>query len=183
MTSENPPVHSKGRISFGKIMTRAFVSLFSLMIALCAGITFAAIALFVNLLPQTQNYDPVESFFVFAPFVVVFVSSVSFIPALIGVVLTEVFCLRHFIIYALFGVVTAFSPWFLDISGAFILPEEWRTLVGDERLALIMAASGLIGGLVYWLMAGRHAGDVREKVYSAAPTSPPQKEDAPQTHS
>lgn len=78
----------------------------------------------------------------------------AFPPAAIVMLLAEIFRLRSIFIYMLIGAgisggTFAFSaPTLLEGYGAIT---EWPD-------ALIMAGGGVIGGIVYWLIAGRNAG-------------------------
>ncbi len=72
------------------------------------------------------------------------------LPSLVVIILTEAFMWRSVWLYLALGVVAAFSL-------------EWVLLFfGDELDELsphkIVLASGLVGGFVYWLIAGRNAG-------------------------
>jgi hypothetical protein len=85
----------------------------------------------------------------------IFVSGVSFLPALIMALVTEALAIRSLLFYAaggaLFGlgVYLAFTPF--DPSTV--------SFVGLDRRELeVMTGAGIVAGLVYWAIAGRQAG-------------------------
>lgn len=138
-------------------VTRFFVILFSLVFALLA----AGIALAVGVMaPElvTMTSDPIEkfAFFAMAFFTVSFVGATAFIPAVILVAIAETFDIRSIFYYAIGGGLVAAVVWYMsDIS----VQLENTTDLSPIRYGLqLVAASGIIGGFVYWLLAGRKAG-------------------------
>ena len=138
-------------------ITRFFVILFSLIFALLA----AGIALAVGVMtPElvTNTSDPIEkfAFFAMAFFAVSFVGATAFIPAVILVAIAETFDIRSIFYYAIGGGLVAAVVWYMsDIS----LQLENTTDLSPIRYGLqLVAAAGIIGGFVYWLLAGRKAG-------------------------
>ncbi|MGX5847816.1 hypothetical protein ACWGTO_12160 [Mesorhizobium sp. PL10] len=73
------------------------------------------------------------------------------VQTLIFALLTEFFALRNFLIHMLFGAAAAAAGFFLIWPGAEEDVERWADIG-------IIAAAGLVAGLVYWLIAGRDAG-------------------------
>lgn len=138
-------------------VTRFFVILFSLIFALLA----AGIALAVGVMaPElvTMTSDPIEkfAFFAMAFFTVSFVGATAFIPAVILVAIAETFDIRSIFYYAIGGGLVAAVVWYMsDIS----VQLENTTDLSPIRYGLqLVAAAGIIGGFVYWLLAGRKAG-------------------------
>ena len=138
-------------------ITRFFVILFSLIFALLA----AGIALAVGVMaPElvTMSSDPIEkfAFFAIAFFSVSFVGATAFVPAVILVAIAETFDIRSIFYYAIGGGLVAAVVWYMaDIS----VQLENTTDLSPIRYGLqLVAASGIIGGFVYWLLAGRKAG-------------------------
>jgi hypothetical protein len=79
---------------------------------------------------------------------------VAFLPAMLIVALAEGFAWRSVVVYAALGGVLALAlSCGIDLSGDIGEPE---TYFARERE--VLAASGIAGGLVYWLFAGRKAG-------------------------
>ncbi len=82
------------------------------------------------------------------------IGGVAFLPALAMVAIAETFALRSVLIYAALGGALALAMSYgIDLTGDMNDPE---TYFSHERE--IIAASGIAGGLVYWLFAGRRAG-------------------------
>jgi hypothetical protein len=82
------------------------------------------------------------------------IGAVAFLPAMLIVALAEGFAWRSVVVYAALGGALA-----LALSYGFDLPGdigESETYLARERE--VLAASGIAGGLVYWLFAGRRAG-------------------------
>jgi hypothetical protein len=89
----------------------------------------------------------------------IFVSAYALAPVLLVIVCAEAFSIRALLFYALAGALMGcvlyfnFSGW----SGRAL------TTGGFARRELeIMAAAGIVAGLVYWAIAGRKAGKWRE---------------------
>jgi hypothetical protein len=75
----------------------------------------------------------------------------TFVPAMIGIVISETLALRSWIYHAANGGLAAWLGWTLTRD----IPEEHRFLLSEPK---ILIAAGLLGGLVYWLIAGWTAG-------------------------
>jgi hypothetical protein len=73
-----------------------------------------------------------------------------FVPAAIGVAISEAMALRSWIYHAANGGISAWLGWALTQD----IQAEYRFL-GEPR---ILIAAGLLGGLVYWIIAGWTAG-------------------------
>lgn len=73
------------------------------------------------------------------------------LQTLVFALIAEFFSLRNFLLHMLFGATSASAGFFLIWPGAPEDTERWAD-VG------IIAAAGLVAGLVYWLIAGREAG-------------------------
>jgi hypothetical protein len=138
-------------------VTRFFVILFSLIFAILA----AGIALAIGIMaPElfSVSSDPVEKFMFFAAafFATSFAGATAFVPAVILVAIAETFDIRSIFYYAIGGGLIAALAWFSsDIS----LRLENTTDISPVGYGLqLVAAAGIIGGFVYWLLAGRKAG-------------------------
>ncbi len=72
------------------------------------------------------------------------------LPAAIGVVLSEAFALRSWIFHALNGAASAWLGW--QLFGAF---DQSEIPLNEPKYVI---AAGLAGGFAYWAVAGRSAG-------------------------
>ena len=75
---------------------------------------------------------------------------ISWLPAAIGILISETFAIRSFIFHAGNGAVSAFIGWSL-----FGYVDATRIPLNEP---LPVLAAGLAGGLAYWLIAGSSAG-------------------------
>jgi hypothetical protein len=82
------------------------------------------------------------------------VGAIAIVPAMLVIALAEGFAWRSIVIYGLLGGALALSlSYGLDFAGYVGDPDS---LLARERE--VLAASGIAGGFVYWLFAGRNAG-------------------------
>ena len=92
------------------------------------------------------------------PFVALFVAYFAFTPAAVVILAAEVLGRRDWLFYALAGAIVAvvFLGFAHHIADAdFNVPET------NAKLAVI--GSGMVGGIFYWLSAGRWAGSWRRE--------------------
>jgi len=143
------------------LLGRIVVIFFGLIVA----IMIAGITLVIGIIAPDWtgiDSDPVERvfFFIASFFATSFVGAVAILPALIVVVLAEIARMRSFIYYGVGGALIGLASYFgSDISVRL----ENTTDVAPVNSALqLAAAAGIIGGLAYWLIAGRNAGRWRE---------------------
>jgi hypothetical protein len=139
------------------LFIRIFVILFALLIAiLAAGFALAAGVMVPDFVTVTT--DPVEHFAFFAAqfFATGFVGYVAFVPALVLITIAETFDIRSIFYYAIGGAaIGLFAYYGSDMSVAL----ENSTDMPPVSFGLqLVAAAGIIGGFVYWLIAGRTAG-------------------------
>ena len=115
-----------------------------------------------------MDSDPVERviFFFAAFFATSYVGTVAIFPAAIVIVVLEAARMRNFLYYGIGGALVALASYYgSDIS----LQLENTTDVTPVGNALqLAAAAGILGGLAYWLIAGRNAGRWRERRVSSA---------------
>ncbi|UVK37000.1 hypothetical protein LHFGNBLO_003986 [Mesorhizobium sp. AR10] len=76
---------------------------------------------------------------------------VTALQTLIFALIAEFFSLRNFLMHMLFGAAAAAGGFAMLWPSVPEAPERWADMV-------IIAAAGLVAGLVYWLIAGREAG-------------------------
>jgi len=87
-----------------------------------------------------------------------------FVPAMIGVVVSEALAIRSWMYHAANGGVSAWLGWALTQD----IQEEYRFLTEPN----ILIAAGLVGGFVYWLIAGWTAGFWKPTGLSQRPVMP-----------
>jgi H+/Cl- antiporter ClcA len=141
---------------------RIIVIIFGLLVAtMVAGVTLAIGIVAPDL--AGVDSDPFErvAFFVVAFFATSFVGAVAILPAAVVIVISEAANLRSFIYYGVCGALVALVSYYLsDISVQLENTTDVPPVTNALQLA---AAAGIIGGLAYWLIAGRNAGRWREK--------------------
>jgi hypothetical protein len=142
------------------LLGRIFAVLFSFLFACVAA---ALVATFALLLPQWNelvDWPPDRQGVAFmVALSAAFFSIYAMLPAMLLIALAEGFRLRSVLFYALAGAALAlFSAYGFDLrflragSGGYLL----------ARGAEVMAAAGIVGGFVYWALAGRNAGNWRK---------------------
>ena len=95
-------------------------------------------------------------FFAVAFFATSFVGATAFVPAVILIAIAETFDIRSIFYYAIGGGLIAAVAWYsADIS---VRLENTTDLSPVTYGLQLVAAAGIIGGFVYWLLAGRKAG-------------------------
>src|SRR6266545_4372313 len=99
--------------------------------------------------PDTQAFA-IFGFVFAAPVLLVMLLSLMWLPAAIGILISEAFAIRSFVFHAGNGAVSAWIGWslfgYVDDKSAAL----------KEPLPVI--AAGLAGGLAYWAIAGFSAG-------------------------
>ncbi len=86
------------------------------------------------------------------------------LPALIAVILTEGFAWRSIVVYAAAGGVMALALGYRFDMASYV-NEAGRSLAHDRE---VLAAAGIAGGLIYWLVAGRRAGAWKRRAVGKA---------------
>jgi hypothetical protein len=138
-------------------ISRFFVILFSLVFAILA----AGIALAIGVMaPElfSVSSDPIEKFMFFAAafFATSFVGATAFVPAVILAAIGEAFDIRTIFYYAIGGGLIAAIAWYSsDISVRLENTTDISPVIWGLQLVV---SAGIIGGFVYWLLAGRKAG-------------------------
>jgi hypothetical protein len=105
-----------------------------------------------------MDSDPVErvSFFILAFFTTSFVGAVATLPALVLIVFAEAARMRSFLYYGVAGAAVGLASYFgSDVSSRL---ENTTDVTPVGHALQLAAAAGIIGGIVYWLIAGRRAG-------------------------
>jgi hypothetical protein len=143
---------------FGRIVVIAI----ALMVAIiAAGITLA-IGIIAPEWPWLDS-DPLErvQFFVASFFATSFVGATAFVPALLLIGIAEAGRMRSLLYYAAAGAAVGLASYFgSDIEFRLENTTDVTPVFHPLQLA---AAAGIVGGLAYWLLAGRNAGRWRER--------------------
>ena len=135
------------------------------MFALILAIMAAGITLAIAIVAPDWagvDADPVErlSFFIVSFFATSFVGAVAILPAALLIVIAEAARLRSFLYYGVGGALVGLASYYgSDIS---VRLENTTDVAPVANALQLAAAAGIIGGLVYWLIAGRNAGRWRE---------------------
>ena len=141
--------------------------IFVIFFALIAAIIVAGIVLSIGIVAPEWPWldsDPLERvmFFTVSFFATSYVGATAFVPALLLILFAEIARMRSVLYYGVAGAVVGLASYFgSDIE----LRLENTTDVAPAGHPLqLAAAAGIIGGLAYWLIAGRNAGRWRERV-------------------
>jgi H+/Cl- antiporter ClcA len=148
------------------MLGRILAIFFSLIVA----IMIAGIVLAVGILVPDRSWldaDPVERvmFFTVSFFATSFIGASAFVPALLLIVVAEIMRLRTLLYYAAAGAVVGLTSYYG--SNVELRLENTTDVSPVFHPLQLAAAAGIIGGLAYWLLAGRNAGRWRE------PAQPP----------
>ncbi|RAZ85410.1 hypothetical protein DPM33_29995 [Mesorhizobium hawassense] len=108
--------------------------------------------------PADPDPTATASLYFSVPFVALFVAYFAFIPAALVILIAEVLGRRDWLFYALGGTVIALA--FLGFVHRVADP-NFDVTATNARLAMIGA--GVVGGIFYWLSAGRWAGSWRRE--------------------
>jgi hypothetical protein len=139
------------------LISRLFVILVAFLVACMAAGLVLAIGVAAPDFSGIDS-DPVErvSFFGFAFLGTGYGVVAALLPALIAILLAEMAGIRSVLYYALAGALLGLASFYsVDLSAAL----ENTTDIAPVAYGLpLAAAAGLVGGLVYWLIAGRKVG-------------------------
>ncbi|WP_315767664.1 MULTISPECIES: hypothetical protein [unclassified Bradyrhizobium] len=99
----------------------------------------------------------------------IFVSGFALLPAMLIALITEAFSIRSVLAYAIGGGVVGAACYL----GLVPFDPDTFQFEGIVRRHLeILTGAGIVGGLVYWLIAGRNAGAWREPPQQLPPSPP-----------
>jgi hypothetical protein len=137
------------------IISRLFVVVIAYVLACIA----ASVVLTLGTL--TPNWDqmvpegmPTVAIWLVVGLGAAIIGATAMLPALLLIALTEGFAWRSVVLYGVLGGVLALALTYgIDFAGYIRGPDS---MLAHERE--VLAASGIAGGLVYWLFAGRNAG-------------------------
>ena len=91
------------------------------------------------------------------PFVSLFVAYFAFMPACIVILVSEILGRRDWLFYALGGALVAAV--FLGLAHQ---SGDSDFVATDTHAIMVVIGSGMVGGIFYWLSAGRWAGSWRQ---------------------
>jgi hypothetical protein len=142
------------------LIGRLFVILFGF---LAACLVAAMIVVGAVLFPEFSDFgtgpiDP-DALNIVLGFGFIFVSGFALLPALIVAAITEAFSIRGALTYAVGGAIIGLACYL----GMVPFDTETLRFEGIVRRHLeIMTGAGIVGSVVYWMIAGRNAGAWRE---------------------
>lgn len=136
----------------GRLFVIAFAFLLACFIA-------GAIVVVAILFPEVSSIDVAgidpEALNVVLGFGFIFVSGFALIPAVAVVTITEAFDVRGVLAYAIGGAAVGLACYL----GLVPFDTEAMRFDGIVRRHLeVVTGAGIVGGLIYWLIAGRNAG-------------------------
>jgi hypothetical protein len=160
------------------LIGRLFVVFFAFLLACFAA---GAIVVVAVLYPEFSDLStgPIDqsAINVVIGFGFIFLSGFALLPALIVVLITEAFYIRGVLTYAIGGAVVG-AACYLGL-----VPFDPQTMQFDgivRRHLEIMTGAGIVAGLVYWMIAGRTAGNWREPSRPLRPPPPLPSQSRPQ---
>jgi hypothetical protein len=99
----------------------------------------------------------------------IFVSGFALIPALVIALITEAFSIRSVLAYAIGGGLVGLACYLGLIP---FDPESFHFEGIVRRHLEIMTGAGIVGGVIYWMIAGRNAGAWRHQPNRLPPPPP-----------
>ena len=138
------------------LIGRLFAILFGFIAATIASTTIVIGAV---LFPELSALDigtiDTSAFNLVLGFGFIFVSGFALLPALIVVLVTEAFSIRSVLAYAIGGGVVGLACYLGLVP---FDTNAWRFDGIVRRHLEVMTGAGIVGGLLYWAIAGRNAG-------------------------
>jgi hypothetical protein len=125
--------------------------------ACAAAALFATVAVLMNApaLGSTTGADVLLQFLLLGWLGTTLIAlAAAFVPAVLVAVVAEALKLRSPILYVAAGAVIALAPPLLEQAA----PADGQSVRFAFDFAALFLACGLVGGFVYWMVAGRHAG-------------------------
>ena len=143
------------------MLGRIIVIFFSLLVAMMV----AGIVLAIGVLVPDRSWldaDPIERmmFFTVSFFATSFIGASAFVPSLLLIIVAEIMGLRSMLYYTAAGAVVGLTSFFG--SNVEMRLENTTDVAPVFHPLQLAAAAGIVGGLAYWLLAGRNAGRWRE---------------------
>ena len=136
------------------IIVRLFMVLIAYMLACIAASIVLTIGTLTPQWDQLAQGLPVAALWSLVGVGAAIIAAVAILPSLLVIALAEGFAWRSIVVYGALGGVLALALCYgIDFAGYVGGPDG---ILAHERE--VLAASGIAGGLVYWLFAGRKAG-------------------------
>ncbi|TIP29836.1 MAG: hypothetical protein E5X67_04910 [Mesorhizobium sp.] len=128
-------------------------------VAALAASAFLNITFLASLGLMTDETQPAAqaSLWFSIPFVALFVAYFAFMPTAVAILVSEILGRRDWLFYALAGAVVAAV--FLGFAHQ---NADANFEITDPRVVAAVIGSGMVGGIFYWLSAGRSAGSWRQ---------------------
>ncbi len=114
--------------------------------------------------PEHAQPAATASLYFSIPFVALFVAYFAFMPAAVAILVSEILGRRDWLFYALAGAVVA-----AVFLGFVHQTADANFEITDPRVVAAVIGSGMVGGIFYWLSAGRSAGSWRQAGRSTSP--------------
>jgi hypothetical protein len=153
------------------LIGRLFVILFAFLAAcLVAGMIVVGAVLFPEFTDLGAGPIDPSALNVVLGFGFIFISGFALLPALLVVAITEAFCIRGVLAYAVGGGLVGLACYL------GLVPFDPDTMRFDgivRRHLEIMTGAGIVAGLIYWMIAGRNAGAWREPLHLRQPPPVP----------
>jgi hypothetical protein len=136
-------------------LVRFAVILFGYIVASLAASAFLNVLFLASLgyAPEHAHPTATASLYFSIPFVALFIAYFAFMPAAIVILISEIFRRRDWLFYALAGgIVAAVFLGFVHRNA------DINFDITDPRAIAAVIGCGMVGGIFYWLSAGRWAG-------------------------
>ena len=136
-------------------LVRFAVILFGYIVASLAASAFLNVLFLASLgyAPEHAHPTATASLYFSVPFVALFIAYFAFMPAAIVILISEIFRRRDWLFYALAGgIVAAVFLGFVHRNA------DINFDVTDPHAIAAVIGCGMVGGIFYWLSAGRWAG-------------------------
>ena len=139
-------------------LVRFAVILFGYIVASLAASAFLNVLFLASLgyAPEHAHPTATASLYFSIPFVALFIAYFAFMPAAIVILISEILSRRDWLFYALAGgIVAAVFLGFVHQNA------DINFDVTDPHAIAAVIGCGMVGGIFYWLSAGRWAGSWR----------------------
>ena len=140
-------------------LVRFAVILIGYVVASLAASAFLNVLFLASLgyTPEQAHPTATASLYFSIPFVALFVAYFAFMPAAVVILAAEILGRRDWLFYSIAGGVVAAA-----FLGFVRQSADADFAITDTSAILAVIGSGMVGGIFYWLAAGRWAGSWRE---------------------
>lgn len=165
MAEAPAPQERAGRVTTTLVVMRLLICSAAFLLAVAAGCLFGSFVFYLGLEGSGHSY--LALMLGTALFALLLLIYLTVLPFIVFAALTEIFRLRSLLVHSGGGLMIAL------IGLTVMFSESGSQSSFEGQGTLIAAASGIVGGFVYWFVAGRSAGAYRERLYlSNEPGSP-----------